>query len=120
MTPKARELEEQAAQEEGETNKTRSKGRHAQKEGREQWSTTRAEARTIANPEEFRIKEDTAGDGCHNTRGTKTWKNPRRSSRQGSHRQPTIGASAQPEQGGSEMSGKRRPGRLEYQGLEEP
>ena len=45
-------------------------------------------------------------EGCHNTRGTKTWKNPVRSSRQGSHGQPTTGASVQPKQGGSETEGR--------------
>ena len=75
--PKAIELEETVTQEEGETYHTRSKGRHDQKEGREQRSTTRAEASAIANPEEFRIEEDAARNGCQNIRGAKTWKNPR-------------------------------------------
>ena len=156
MSPKARELQEPVAQEEVETYHTRREGPRVQKKVRERRSTTRAEASTLANPDEFRIEEDTVGegrqeekktktlteavrrsshpqgtnnrivsrekeappnsglsayklsqggggkgrDGCHNTRGTKTWKNPVRSSQQGSHRQPTTGASVQPEQGG--------------------
>ena len=60
-SPKARELEEPAAQEEAETYHNRRKGPHIQKEDRERRSTTRAGASTPANPDEFRIKGDTAG-----------------------------------------------------------
>ena len=87
------ELEEPVAQEEGETYNTRRKGPHVQKEGQEQRSTTRTKASTLASPDEFQIEEDTERGGCHNTRGTKTWKNQVRSSRQGNHRQPATGAS---------------------------
>ena len=80
-SPKAREMEELVAQEEGETYNTRRKGPHVQEEDRERQSTTKAKASTRTKPDEFRIEEDTARDGCHNTRGTKTWKNPVRSSR---------------------------------------
>ena len=81
----AREIEEPVAQEEGDTHHTRRKGPHAQKEHRERRVTTRAKASTITNPGEFRIREDTAREGCRNTRGTKAWKNPARSSRQGTN-----------------------------------
>ena len=118
-SPKARQLEEPVAREEGETYHTRRKGSHIQKEDRERRSTSRVEASTLANPEEFRVKEGTARDGYHNTRGTKVWKKSVRSSRQSNDKQHTTGVSVQPKPGGSE-TGKRRPQRLEGQGLEEP
>ena len=84
-----REPGEPIAQEEGEAYHTRRKGPHAQMEGREKRLTTRAEASTLANPEEFRFEEDTG-----------------RSSRQDSHKHPIIGLSAQPGQVGSETRGR--------------
>ena len=104
--PKAREREESASQEEGETHNTRSKGRLEQKEGREKRSTKRAETSAIANPEAFRVEEDAERNDCHNTMGAKTWRNPRGVSRQGNHRQPTVGASHQPKQGDSKTRGR--------------
>ena len=118
MSPKARELEEPVAQEERDTYHTRRKGPHIQKEDLERQSTARVEKST--NQEEFRIKEGTVGDGCHNTTPwNKAWENPVRSSRQSSHRQPTTGASIQLKQGGGETGEEvtRAPGRPR---LEEP
>ena len=100
------ELEETTAQKEGRTYHTWSKGRHDQKEGKEQGLTTRTGASAIDNPEEFQIEEDTAQNGCHKTKGAKAGKKPRGSFKQDTNRQPTVGTPDQPKQGGRKKKGK--------------
>ena len=78
------ELEETVAQEGERIYHTGSKD---QKRGKEQWSTTRMGAKAIANPEKLQ--------------GAKAGKKLRGSFKQGTHRQPTVGAPDQPEQGGN-------------------
>ena len=87
----AGEMEEPVAQEEGETHHTRRKGPHAQKEDRERRSTTRAEASTLANPDEFRIEEDTAGEGRQEEKKTKARKGPTETDTKSSRSQGTNG-----------------------------
>ena len=100
------ELEETVAQEGGRIYHTGSKGRTNQKRGKGQWSTTRTGAKAIANPEELQVEEDTARKGCYKTQGAKAGKKPRGSFKQGTHRQPTVGAPDQPEQGGNKKKGR--------------
>ena len=100
------ELEETVAQEGGRIYHTGSKGRNDQKRGKEQWSTTRTGAKAIANPEELQVEEDTALKGCYKPRGPRPGKNQEDSFKQGTHRQPTVGATDQPEQGENKKKGR--------------